>query len=93
MSLSKKELVAKVVAEAGFSRKETESVIDALTSVVQRELAAGNDVPLAGLGKFLSVTRPARMGRNPRTGEAVQIAEKLTVKFSVSKTLKDAVAA
>ena len=92
MSLSKKQLVAEVAEKVGFSNKDTEAVIDALVSTVQEQLQAGEEVTLVGLGKFSVTERAARAGRNPQTGETVQIAAKKAPKFSISKTLKDLVA-
>lgn len=92
MSLSKKQLVTEIASKVGYSNKDTEPVIDALVSTVQEQLQAGGEVTLVGLGKFSVTERAARAGRNPQTGETVQIAAKKAPKFSVSKTLKDLVA-
>ena len=65
-------------------------VLEGLVSVSTQALKKGEDVPLTGLGKFEAVQRAARTGRNPRTGDVIDIPASVAVKLSCSKTLKDA---
>lgn len=76
----------------GVSKTAIKFVLEAQAEVVKGALNAGDEVTLPGLGKFSVSERAARNGRNPRTGEAVQIAAKSVAKFSALKSLKDAVA-
>lgn len=88
--MNKTELINKI-KPAGGSAAMTESIINALASVVHEELAAGREVTIPGIAKLSVATRAARTGRNPRTGEALAIAAKKTPKFTALKALKDAV--
>lgn len=65
-------------------------VLEALVSVGTQVLKKGEAVPLTGLGSFKTVQRQARKGRNPRTGDIIDIPARIAVNFSCSKTLKDA---
>ncbi len=71
--MNKTELVGKVAERAGMTKKDTEKVVSTLIDVVQDTLAKGDTVAILGFGTFLARERPAREGRNPRTGEAIQI--------------------
>ncbi len=69
---------------------EIKNVLNGLGSIAQSALQNGKEVPLPGIGKLKAAERAARTGRNPQTGEAIAIAAKNVVKFSVSKSLSDA---
>ena len=84
--------IAAETANAGVSKTHIKAVLDAHTKVAHQALAKGDEVPLPGLGKLTVATRAARTGRNPQTGEPVEIAAKRAPKFSAAKALKDAVA-
>ncbi|VFR34690.1 DNA-binding protein HBsu [plant metagenome] len=92
MSITKKELVAAVSDSTGIGRKDTEAVVDSLVATIQEQLQAGAEIAITGLGKFSPTQRGAREGRNPRTGETIQIAASIGVKFSAAKALKEAAA-
>jgi DNA-binding protein HU-beta len=81
-------LIDALAAETNTERKDSKLYLDALTAVVEREIKAGGEIPLKGLGKFKVQNRKARVGRNPLTGEPVQIPAKTVVKFTVAKALK-----
>ena len=89
--MNKGELVDAVAGSAGLSRADAAKAVDATLDAIQGTLANGGSVSLVGFGTFSVKARAARMGRNPRTGEAIQIkASKLPV-FKPGKGLKDAV--
>lgn len=69
----------------------TEEVMDALAIVLQRQLVAGEPLLIPGIGTFSVIQKAARLGRNPKTGDSVEIPAKKTVKFKATKTLADAV--
>ena len=92
MSLNKKDLIDQLAAKHELTKKLTRQIIDDLTAIIQRETAKG-DFTLPGIGKFATVKRAARIGRNPRTGEVLKIAARKSVRFSATKAFKDAVAA
>lgn len=75
----------------GISKKEAGEKWAAFVEMALREVRSGGEFPLPGLGKLVKKDRAARMGRNPLTGEAIQIAAKTVVKFRVAKAAKDAV--
>lgn len=88
--MTKKDLIAKIAEESGDSKATVERVLNSLGSVSAAELLGDGEVPLPGLGKLKAEERKARMGRNPRTGEPLQIAAGTTVKFAAGQELKDA---
>jgi len=91
--MNQSELIAKVAAISGESRKAVESVLKTTADVIGATLQEGAEVTLPGLGKLSVNARAARTGRNPKTGEAVEIPAKKVPHFSAAKALKDTVAA
>ena len=89
--MNKKELVAVVANEAGISKKDAEAAIDAFVDAVTAALKKGEKVQLVGFGTFEVSSRPAREGRNPRTGATIKISAVKAPKFKPGKALKDAV--
>lgn len=87
--MNKTELIAAVAEKAEISKKDTEKAVKAFTDAVAEELAKGGKVQLVGFGNFEVSERPAREGRNPRTGETMTIAASKTPKFKPGKALKD----
>jgi DNA-binding protein HU-beta len=90
--MNQAELYNAIAIASGISKKEIESVLKAAGEVVTEQLKAGDEVTLPGLGKFSTKAKAARTGRNPATGEEIQIPAKTVPHFSASKVLKDAVA-
>ena len=89
--MNKTELIAAVAEKAEISKKDAEKAVKAFTDVVSEELVNGGKIQLVGFGTFEVSERPAREGRNPRTGETMTIAATKTPKFKVCKALKDMV--
>jgi DNA-binding protein HU-beta len=79
-------------SDAGLTKSQAKTIVDTLFAGVRDALVAGDEVNLAGFGKFKVQDKPARTGRNPATGETLQIAASKKVSFTVAKALKDAVA-
>jgi DNA-binding protein HU-beta len=75
------------------TKTQSEEIMNAVTEAIVKTLKKGDDVAWAGLGMWTTKKRAARTARNPKTGEAVQVAATRVVKFKVSKALKDVVAA
>lgn len=71
------------------SKAEVAAMLDSFTHVTAKALANGDEITLNGIGKLKVVTKAARTGRNPQTGETIQIAEKRVAKFVPAKALKD----
>lgn len=89
--MNKGELIESVAAAADLSRAEATRAVDAVIDTVARSLANGDTVSLVGFGTFTVKKRAARTGRNPRTGEAIQISASNVPGFKAGKALKDAV--
>jgi len=89
--MTRTELIDAVAAETHTDRKDAKGFLEALTVIVERVIKEGGEVPLKGLGKFKVQNRKARIGRNPLSGEPVQIPAKTVVKFTVAKQLKSVV--
>jgi len=90
--MNKTELIAAVAQKAGLTKKDAERVVCATFDTIIESLVKGEKVQLSGFGIFETKEREARVGRNPRTKEAIQIPATKTPAFKASKTLKDAVA-
>ena len=90
--MNKTELIAAVAAKAGLTKKDAERVINATFETVAANLIKGEKVQVSGFGIFEVKAREARVGRNPRTKESIQIPATRLPAFKASKALKDAVA-
>ena len=88
--MTKDELVAKIAEDAGISKKEAGEALKAVTSGISDALSKGETVTLVGFGTFSVSDRAARTGRNPATGEEIQIAASKAPKFKAGKALKEA---
>lgn len=89
--MNKTELIAEVAAKAGLSKKDAEKALNATIDTIADTLAKGDKVQLVGFGSFETKKREARMGRNPRTKEAIQIPASCNPVFKAGKALKDKV--
>ena len=90
--MNKAELIAAVAEVAGLSKKDSEKAVNATFDTITAALEAGEKVSLVGFGAFDVKERAARMGRNPRTKEEVEIPASRVPQFKAGKALKDAVA-
>lgn len=89
--MNKAELTDAVAEGADISKSDAGNAVDAVLSAIESALAKGDSVSLIGFGTFSVSDRAARTGRNPRTGETIQIAASRAAKFKAGKVLKDAV--
>ena len=89
--MNKTELVAAVAEKAGMTKKDAERVVNATIDTIVQNLANGEKVQISGFGNFEIKARQARVGRNPRTKEAIQIPATRLPIFKASKVLKDTV--
>lgn len=89
--MNKTELVATVAEKSGMTKADAARAIDATLETITETMASGDQVALIGFGTFKTATRAARSGRNPKTGEVMQIAEATVPRFAAGKSLKDAV--
>jgi DNA-binding protein HU-beta len=86
--MTKNELAEKVAGRTGLAASQAREALEVAIDVVSSELAAGGEVALAGFGKFSVSQRAARLGRNPSTGETINIAASKAAKFSAASALK-----
>ena len=89
--MSKSELLGALSEGSNMSKKEVGEFLEKMVNLAYKEVKARGEFVIPGLGKFVKVKREARMGRNPATGESIQIAAKTVVKFRVAKAAKEAV--
>ena len=89
--MNKTELIVALAQKAELSKKDAEKALSAFVEVVTEAMKAGEKVQLVGFGTFESKERPARVARNPRTGEEITIAASKTASFKVGKALKDSI--
>ncbi len=88
-ALTKAQIVQKLSEKMGMTKKDTNQFFDELSALAYKE--AKNGFTLPGLGKLVLVSRKARKGRNPQTGEPIKIPAKKVVKFRVAKAAKDTI--
>ncbi|WP_134701723.1 HU family DNA-binding protein [Ammoniphilus sp. YIM 78166] len=89
--MNKTELVAYVAESAELTKKDAAKVVDAVFEAIETSLKKGEKVQLIGFGNFEVRERAARKGRNPQTGEEIEIAASRIPAFSAGKLLKDSV--
>ena len=89
-SMTKSEIIGHLAEKTGLPKKQVAELLEELTQLAYKE--AHNGFPVPGLGKLVVVDRAARMGRNPKTGEPLQIPAKRALKFRLAKEAKDAIA-
>ena len=88
-AMTKAQIVTTLAENTGLSKKEIVGVLEAQSSLAYKEAKSGYTIP--GIGKLVIVNRKARKGRNPATGEAIDIPAKRVLKFRVAKAAKDAI--
>ena len=89
--MNKMDLIAAVADQTELPRTKAQEAVDAVFGAIEAALKKQEEVRLVGFGTFATAKRKAGTGRNPRTGEAMQIAASTTVRFKAGKGLKDAV--
>ena len=87
--MNKKQLVNKIASTLSQSKADAERTFDTITNTILDALKADDSVKIAGFGTYKVAKRKARIGRNPRTGEQIQISASQKVKFLPAKSLKD----
>ena len=86
--MTKAEVVEKVYEKIGFSKKETVEMVDTVFDIIRDTLASGEKVKIAGFGNFLVRDKKSRRGRNPQTGESMEITARRVLSFKPSVMLK-----
>ena len=90
--MNKTELIAEVSKKTGMSKKDAEKAVNATMDAISEAMAAGDKVQLVGFGSFETKVREARMGRNPKTKEPIEIPAAKVPVFKAGKGLKDFIA-
>src|SRR5262249_15310277 len=90
-TMTKSETLQALADKLGLTRKQVSEMLDALVALAYSETKKSGEFTIPGLGKLQKKHRAARMGRNPATGEQIQIAAKTVVKFRVAKAAKDSI--
>ena len=88
--MNRKDIVDRVAGEAQVTKRAAETAVDAVFAAIVEALARGEIVTVPGFGRFAAKSRPARTGRNPRTGEPIAIGPSTAVSFRAGKGLKEA---
>ncbi|AEG13846.1 MULTISPECIES: HU family DNA-binding protein [Desulfofundulus] len=91
--MNKAELISQVAEKTELTKKDAEKAVSAVLSAIEEALARGDKVQLVGFGTFEIRERAARKGRNPQTGEEIEIAAARVPVFKAGKALRDAVSA
>ena len=89
--MNKNDIIAQMAEHAEMTKAEAGRALDAFVETVSKGLSSGEEIRLVGFGTFLVADRKASQGRNPRTGEVIQIAAARLPKFTAGKSLKEAV--
>ena len=89
--MNKDDLISKVSNDVSLSKVDAAKIVDSIFNTITNALKRGDNVRLVGFGTFLIVKRAATTGRNPRTGESIQIKAKNVPKFRAGKSLKSTV--
>jgi DNA-binding protein HU-beta len=90
--MNKSDMIARIADQAGITKVQATAALQALETGVIETLSNGGEVALKGFGTFSVKNRPARTGRNPKTGEAIAIAASKSAVFKAGKPLNDAIA-
>lgn len=89
--MTKTQVLAMLAEKTGLSKKDVAAFLDTLVELIYKETKKTGEITVPGLGKMMRKQRKARTGRNPATGETIQIPAKTVVKFRVAKAAKDAI--
>lgn len=89
--MTQTEIISRLADSCGCKRSDVKAMFDALAQLATDEVKANGEFTVPGFGKLKKTQRKAREGRNPATGAVIQIPAKTTVKFSLGKSMKDAV--
>lgn len=89
--MTKTQVLATLAEKSGLSKKDVQTLLDAMTELAYKEVKSSGEFTVPGIGKLVKMHRKARQGRNPATGETIQIPAKTVCKFRVAKAAKEAV--
>jgi integration host factor subunit alpha len=87
--MTKVDLINGVYEKLGFSKRESSEIVEQFFEIVKNSLVQGENVKISGLGNFMVKHKKARKGRNPQTGEEIEIASRKVMNFKLSQVLKN----
>ena len=87
--MTKVDLINGVYEKLGFSKSESSEIVEQFFEIVKNSLIQGENVKISGLGNFMVKHKKARKGRNPQTGEEIEIASRKVMNFKLSQVLKN----
>ena len=87
--MTKQEIISLVYEKLGFSKRESSEIVEHFFAIIKKNLIVGENVKISGLGNFVVRDKKARKGRNPQTGEEIEIAPRRVLNFRLSQVLKD----
>ena len=87
--MTKADIAAQVYEKVGFSKRESSSVVEHFFDIVKGHITNGENVKISGLGNFIVRKKKARKGRNPQTGDAIEIPRRTVLVFRLSQVLKE----
>lgn len=90
-SMTKADLVERVYLKTGFSKKESAQIVETVFDLMKSTLENGEKIKLAGFGNFVVKNKATRKGRNPQTGEEIQISSRKILTFKPSQVLKSVI--
>lgn len=90
-SMTKADIIEKVYLKTGFSKKESAEIVEEVFDLVKNTVAKGEKIKLAGFGNFVVKEKATRRGRNPQTGEEIEISSRRILTFKPSQVLKSAI--
>ena len=93
MGLTKADIVERIYKEADFSKKDATNLVDLIFKIIKETLAKGEKVKISGFGNFSLRNKSSRMGRNPQTGQAMEISARRVLNFKPSQVLKEDITA
>jgi integration host factor subunit alpha len=87
--MTKLEIVTMLYERLGFSKRECATIVDNFFEIIKKTLATGRNVKISGFGNFVVKAKKSRRGRNPQTGDEIEISERRVLNFRLSQVLKD----
>jgi integration host factor subunit alpha len=87
--MTKLEIVTNLYEKLGFSKRECANIVDRFFEIIKETLASGENVKISGFGNFVVKEKKSRRGRNPQTGDEIEISKRKVLNFRISQVLKD----
>ena len=89
--MTKSQMLTTLAETTGLAKKDVNNLVDSIVGLAYKETKKNGEFTIPGIGKLVKMSRKARMGRNPATGETIKIPAKTVVKFRVAKAAKDSI--